>query len=639
MPLEGQERSLYDQLQSYCEELASRIAANLDDGRQRAAIGFYLSFLRLRFASSFHALQRSLERRLEKIERTLNHHADQATILSAEDDTDELTEEELTGLVLKNRESADLTWEQGAVERLLNPLGTYTQTPRKTRELLELIQRRHDQKRGRVRQMVVFTRYSDTLRYLHAELTERLRDCPIGTFSGDGGSLREPGAPSSQNLNRIAVRKLFVGGHIDILLCTDAAAEGLNLQSADLLINFDLPWNPMLLEQRIGRIDRIGQRHDRITVNNFLYQGSVEEVVYVRLVHRFREAASIAGELQYSLLPIEEQDFQDYAKTDKEPGKINWDELLARAEDHRRRIELRQRLTEFRAEQQRSAYDALEQSAGPSALPVTLDSIWQALKDSSHLASLGCAIEAFPHGEALRLCGLPSVPNGVLLTTSRVLYEHGLADEDTRALHFASYGDVVFEQVLDYLIKDEEAVRQTWQQRERVQALETGSGEQFVSLATIRKLHSITDQPLRCVPKARIIDNARDSFASGEHHRQLIYASAAAIARHKLRDQPDAASAQLQRIDRFIRDVAMRQPAEFQIPAELPNQSEFLANAGRLLWDIEAAGRNVRLTGDPLLLRVVRNIIERALSSIEPERRTSSGVAERLHRSIERFVS
>ncbi|MDZ7810512.1 MAG: hypothetical protein U5L11_10770 [Arhodomonas sp.] len=131
--LQGPERALFDQLQGYCEELANRIAANMDDGRQRAAIGFYLSFLRLRFASSFIALQRSLERRLDKIRRTLAHHAEQATEVGEHDDPDELTEEELTGLVLRNRKPADLTWELGAVEALLEAVRAYSDTPRKTR--------------------------------------------------------------------------------------------------------------------------------------------------------------------------------------------------------------------------------------------------------------------------------------------------------------------------------------------------------------------------------------------------------------------------------------------------------------------------------------------------------------------------
>lgn len=68
-------------------------------------------------------------------------------------------------------------------------------------------------------------------------------------------------------------------GEIDLLLCTDAAAEGLNLQTADLLINFDLGWNPMKVEQRIGRIDRIGQKYSDIEVLNMCYLGSTEEIV------------------------------------------------------------------------------------------------------------------------------------------------------------------------------------------------------------------------------------------------------------------------------------------------------------------------------------------------------------------------
>ena len=71
-------------------------------------------------------------------------------------------------------------------------------------------------------------------------------------------------------------------GEIDLLVCTDAAAERLNSQSADLLGTFDLPWNPMKVEQRIGRIDRIGQRHRNISVLNLCYADSAEDIVYGR---------------------------------------------------------------------------------------------------------------------------------------------------------------------------------------------------------------------------------------------------------------------------------------------------------------------------------------------------------------------
>ncbi|ATY85951.1 hypothetical protein CVV65_14305 [Kyrpidia spormannii] len=78
-------------------------------------------------------------------------------------------------------------------------------------------------------------------------------------------------------------------------LCTDASAEDLNLQTADMLINFDLGWNPIKIEQRIGRIDRIGQRHPEIFVVNLCYAGSEEEVVYGRLLQRLQQANLVVG--------------------------------------------------------------------------------------------------------------------------------------------------------------------------------------------------------------------------------------------------------------------------------------------------------------------------------------------------------
>lgn len=94
----------------------------MKDGKQRAAIGFYLCFLRLRFASSFYALRCSLERRLIKIEQILTHKAQRLTL--DEEDREALEElDEDEGLVLKHRSESDLTWEQTAVEALLQRIG------------------------------------------------------------------------------------------------------------------------------------------------------------------------------------------------------------------------------------------------------------------------------------------------------------------------------------------------------------------------------------------------------------------------------------------------------------------------------------------------------------------------------------
>jgi hypothetical protein len=83
-----------------------------------------------------------------------------------------------------------------------------------------------------------------------------------------------------------------------VLLCTDAAAEGLNFQFCGSLINYDMPWNPMRVEQRIGRIDRLGQKHAKIRIVNLHYEGTVETDVYMALRRRIQLFESVVGRLQ-----------------------------------------------------------------------------------------------------------------------------------------------------------------------------------------------------------------------------------------------------------------------------------------------------------------------------------------------------
>ena len=85
---------------------------------------------------------------------------------------------------------------------------------------------------------------------------------------------------------------------MQILLGTDAASEGLNLQQFSALINYDLPWNPMRVEQRIGRIDRIGQEAPTVKILNLYMQGTIEEDAYYILRHRIRAFEEVIGPLQ-----------------------------------------------------------------------------------------------------------------------------------------------------------------------------------------------------------------------------------------------------------------------------------------------------------------------------------------------------
>lgn len=636
IPLVTAEREVYDELQSYCADLAEHIAANMEDGKQRAAIGFYLSFLRLRFASSFHALRESLVRRRAKVQLTLEHQE------ALEPDWDE---EELEGLsegdvseyealVLKNRQPADLLWELGAVDRLLAIMERLPAIPSKTQVLLDDIQSRRVTGTHRVRQMVVFTRYADTMDYLHDELCRRLRDAPIGTFSGRGGTVRRVGALTPELLDRTNVKQSFLAGGIDILICTDAAAEGLNLQTADLLVNFDLPWNPMLLEQRIGRIDRIGQKYDKIAVSNYLYQGSVEEIVYVRLFRRFNQALNITGELSFSVLPISEEDFSRLARTDVEEGKLTEEDLIAQAETRANQIRERQRLTQFDAKSQKDAYEALEEELGRATPSVTLEFIWSSLVESPYLKSLGCEVESFEHGNALLLNGIASVPPQVLLTTSRELLEHGLPRGDHRALHFASYGDPVFENLLSHLLNDEEEVVTAWNRREAVESLQV-ENEVVRGPGTLPHAEFKSDAHITVrqrAQSARAAAHSRNPL--GQLQRDIVVAVSAALAEKKLSSSPDTPSNQIRRLDRFLTDVSRRSTPEAELVADIPNRAAVEAREEQLLWAFRRRGQSLLPILDPLLIETSIHMIERSLQSVPSERRHGTGISSFLRSQL-----
>ena len=103
---------------------------------------------------------------------------------------------------------------------------------------------------------------------------------------------------SVQDGPEYAAKRRFRDGEADILLCTDAAAEGLNFQCCGAVINYDMPWNPMWVEQRIGRIDRLGQRHETIRIVNLHYKDTVETDAYRALRERIGLFESVVGRLQ-----------------------------------------------------------------------------------------------------------------------------------------------------------------------------------------------------------------------------------------------------------------------------------------------------------------------------------------------------
>jgi superfamily II DNA or RNA helicase len=145
-------------------------------------------------------------------------------------------------------------------------------------------------------QAMVFTQYSDTMDFLREELATKTT-LRVMCFSGRGGEVRDTDG-SWRIISRDEAKRRFRTGGADVLLCTDAAAEGLNFQFCGSLVNYDMPWNPMRVEQRIGRIDRLGQKHAKIRIVNLHYEGTVEADVYMALRRRINLFESVVGRLQ-----------------------------------------------------------------------------------------------------------------------------------------------------------------------------------------------------------------------------------------------------------------------------------------------------------------------------------------------------
>ncbi len=113
---------------------------------------------------------------------------------------------------------------------------------------------------------IIFTQYTDTMGFLREQFRQ-LYGNQLACYSGRGGEHLQ--GNNWINLPKETIKQRFRNGEIKVLLCTESASEGLNLQTSAVLFNYDMPWNPMRVEQRIGRIDRIGQRSPQVTIHNW----------------------------------------------------------------------------------------------------------------------------------------------------------------------------------------------------------------------------------------------------------------------------------------------------------------------------------------------------------------------------------
>ena len=143
---------------------------------------------------------------------------------------------------------------------------------------------------------IVFSQYYDTVRSLAAELAAELPGEPVAIYAGAGKSCIYRDADFA-SVEREDIKAAVKRREIRLLVATDAACEGLNLQTLGTLINVDLPWNPSRLEQRLGRIKRFGQVRESVDMLNLVYHHTQDEQIYAVISRRMKDRYDIFGSL------------------------------------------------------------------------------------------------------------------------------------------------------------------------------------------------------------------------------------------------------------------------------------------------------------------------------------------------------
>ncbi len=331
--LSDPEARLYTAVTEYVREEFNRAEA-LQNDKRAGTVGFALTILQRRLASSPEAIYQSLRRRRERLEKRLRElellqrgaavaasgpELDVDDLEDIEDAPDievEATEEEILDQATAARTIAELKIELATLARLEGLAAEVRRSGRDTkwRELATLLneiftpaglgaQLSEESETYGVaappkpvpsphQKIVIFTEHRDTLNYLHAKISTLLGR-PQSVVTIHGGVGREE--------RRKAQETFLHDPEVQVLLATDAAGEGINLQRAHLMVNYDLPWNPNRIEQRFGRIHRIGQT-EVCHLWNLVADETREGDVYRRLLDKLEEARAALGGQVFDVL-------------------------------------------------------------------------------------------------------------------------------------------------------------------------------------------------------------------------------------------------------------------------------------------------------------------------------------------------
>lgn len=285
------ERQIYNRIGQYIEKRYRELET------EKPGKGFVMTIYRRRASSSPLALERSLERRRDGLRRVAEKRAYELELAVSDIpealDPDDLPEEEGTQKISASlpQDPQVARNELVEVEQVLEELRELRGRDTKRDNFFEILRQITEDGRP----VLIFTEYLDTLEYLRDSLIGHYGK-GLACYSGSGGQLWD--GEGWKPVTKDAITKALMNRELRAVICTDAASEGLNLQAAGAVINYDLPWNPSKVEQRIGRIDRIGQRLPEVYVVNLFLKDSVDDKVYRALHSRCGLFEHFVGPMQ-----------------------------------------------------------------------------------------------------------------------------------------------------------------------------------------------------------------------------------------------------------------------------------------------------------------------------------------------------
>ena len=293
--IDNEEADLYNALTAYVDDQS--IKAYQDEDKRRGRImGFTMAMLQRRFASSIYALRRSLQRMKDKRQAILDDpqkYIDEQKKKQLPDNFEDLPDEEQQR-IMADLEDFVAFFDPDDLREEIEKLGELINMAEalESREVETKLSRLKEEitKRGIFddpkNKMLIFTEHADTLNYLVGKLREW--GLSVTQISGS----MHVGDSETRGTRIFAEREFKESAQV--MVATEAAGEGINLQFCWFMVNYDMPWNPMRLEQRMGRIHRYGQTKDCLILN-FVAENTREGRVMEKLLTKLEEISSELG--------------------------------------------------------------------------------------------------------------------------------------------------------------------------------------------------------------------------------------------------------------------------------------------------------------------------------------------------------